>query len=97
VASLISSTLQLFTKRTNVLSSFHRKMGQDILNVSVQGIAVTAQMWTEKTIVSVMVRTLEAVDLCTPGTRFPRILAPWVLFFRFVGMMLKLSGSAVHY
>ncbi|KAG0604647.1 hypothetical protein M758_10G186100 [Ceratodon purpureus] len=61
-----------------LLGSLHSsKLGQDILNISVQGIAVTAQMWPEKTTMSVMVRTLEAVDLCTPGTRFPRILAPW--------------------
>lgn len=70
------------------LSSFHRKLSQDILNVSVQGIAVTAQMWTDRTTVSLMVRTLEAVDLCTPGTRFPRILAPWVFF-----LTLELSYS----
>lgn len=56
----------------------NRKLGRDILNISVQGIGVTAQMWSEKTNVSVMVRTLEAVDLWTPGNRFPRILAPWV-------------------
>lgn len=56
----------------------NRKLGRDILNVSVQGIGVTAQIWSEKTNISVMVRTLEAVDLCTPGNRFPRILAPWV-------------------
>uniref|UniRef100_A0A7I4B673 Uncharacterized protein n=1 Tax=Physcomitrium patens TaxID=3218 RepID=A0A7I4B673_PHYPA len=61
-----------------LLGSLHSsKLGQDILNISVQGIAVTAQMWTKKTTMSLMLRTLEAVDLCTPGTRFPRILAPW--------------------
>ena len=86
MANSYALRFHLSTERTNETSSFHRKLGQDILNISVQGIAVTAQMWPEKTTMSVMVRTLEAVDLCTPGTRFPRILAPWVLYFHLTGI-----------
>jgi hypothetical protein len=97
IANSNAPTLHLSTKRTNETSSFHRKLGQDILIISVQGIAVTAQMWPEKTAVSVMVRTLEAVDLCTPGTRFPRILAPWVLYSHLAGVFDCYGSTVLYY
>ena len=87
----LNTTLQIVLMKT---SFFHRSLSQDILNISVQGIAVTAQMWPEKTTVSVMVRTFEAVDLCTPGSRFPRILASWVLYCH-LGGIFEYSGSTV--
>ena len=85
-----SITLEYLRSRLQT-STIDRKLERDILNISVQGIGLTVQMWSEKTSVSVMVRTLEAVDLCTPGNRFPRILAPWVLPWPYSEMKLSCS------
>ncbi|GBG88350.1 hypothetical protein CBR_g47048 [Chara braunii] len=49
------------------------------MKASIHSVAASIRMWLGSTSVTVTLGTLEATDLCTPGTLFPRIVGPKVL------------------
>ncbi|KAL2613042.1 hypothetical protein R1flu_024734 [Riccia fluitans] len=53
-----------------------RNFEKDIVSITLRRTSVTFISWLESTSVSILVPTLEVVDLCTSGSQFQRILAP---------------------
>ncbi|KAL3675941.1 hypothetical protein R1sor_025889 [Riccia sorocarpa] len=53
-----------------------RNYETEIVSITLQRASVTSISWLDSTSVSILVPSLELVDLCTSGSEFPRILAP---------------------